>query len=1187
MKLTELTLSAKAQEPEVSLQRLHSGLNLISADRPEVLEAITRLFEQTFADSLHRSHEMLNSPAVRGSVQAEIDGGRYCVQRSNDGAFRLELTPLSNQTSNVGASSTLTKLLERNRFSAVSRGANPLEALNSAAAVLAARLPQHFYQQRFRSEREYLDWKALAEGRVRRLAEIRNERQALEVEKDRLLAELDSLNRDDQRQRERCDQEVSRLDSAIAAAERDVAQQRQVLAQFEAEILRLQSESRPTPQRVQTHPEWSRDLLIALYARIDDLDDQILNWSALLEDIHSERIRLRDEMVKWGETTIDRPEHPYFRAQSLISEINSTVDDADRIALQHVEDSSADARNAARKVSEHCDQIHTKLNELSDELGSQFKELRHRVAVNELKLLRGYHHRIGVHLEHLRKSLHEAIDRLRRYDEVGSVAIEKGLSEFLTLARQHGFLYARRTLHGPEPVLHQHELARIEPPLTDINRARLIQVTSQRDACVDELDRYVPLIRSLVEEREKWVAQRRLLGKTNDGSLRQRIDQLVERVARMVADEAELARQVELDRQQQPFVQHPLEQAASQFLSQLSGVPSRLSFWAADSNHSSQLAIWGTIGPGELLPLTSSSVHHQGLAALAVRLAIQMQDVQEGTALPALFDRWLEHSDEVTRQRFISILHQLGQRGLQSFCLSSEDVRNSGWLQTFSPSTFAEYRISTIATTRSVVTTSREAVPTPIVSPVSSNTVIAPAVVEMKLPEWTRHNLNSVFPAAETPHVYVDQTTEVHFESTPTVTEHTVLGDVDLMDHVHLRNLGLCGIHNIAGLLDLDPEALPDGLLSKGFTAAQIDRWQSQAWLLLCVPGLVPSESRLLVACGIVEPEQLDSTQTDQLLARINRYLISPDGQRMSYGAERFDRNRIQNWYSGLRATRQRWRREGGYSRRLRRQAINRSPSQTVGADSRRSESAESGRYFERTANRRYEAGNHFSSFPRAYIERPFEEDVDENDETFHGRDIERYSAASRLPSNTAHLPRERQDDTARKLRPSVIEEADSADDSIEPEANSGATTKFKFYLNLDDAIEAAPSIGPKTAERFIAIGIHSIRDFLGMTSELMAERIDFKRISADVIQTWQTQTRLVCQVPNLRGHDAQLLVACGITEAAQLAGMNPRKLLSLVGPFSDTKEGLKIIRSGKKPDLEEVTDWIEWAHHTRPLQAA
>ena len=107
------------------------------------------------------------------------------------------------------------------------------------------------------------------------------------------------------------------------------------------------------------------------------------------------------------------------------------------------------------------------------------------------------------------------------------------------------------------------------------------------------------------------------------------------------------------------------------------------------------------------------------------------------------------------------------------------------------------------------------------------------------------------------------------------------------------------------------------------------------------------------------------------------------------------------------------------------------------------------------------------------------------------------------------------------------------------------------------------------------------------MTAESLAEKLDYKRLSAKVVRQYQNQTRLVCRIPNLRGHDAQLLVGCGVIEAEELASMRPENLFAKVAPFSDTKEGLKIIRNGKKPDLEEITDWISFAQHNRSLQAA
>lgn len=144
-----------------------------------------------------------------------------------------------------------------------------------------------------------------------------------------------------------------------------------------------------------------------------------------------------------------------------------------------------------------------------------------------------------------------------------------------------------------------------------------------------------------------------------------------------------------------------------------------------------------------------------------------------------------------------------------------------------------------------------------------------------------------------------------------------------------------------------------------------------------------------------------------------------------------------------------------------------------------------------------------------------------------------------------------------------------------------------RFYLNRSDDVEAAPSIGPRTAQRLTAAGIYTVDDLLKASPDEVAEKLGNRRINADVIALWQSQARLMCQVPELRGHDVQILVACGITEADQLSSKRPADLYSIVAPFSETSEGERIIRGGKKPDLEEVTDWISCAQNARPLKAA
>ncbi len=114
-----------------------------------------------------------------------------------------------------------------------------------------------------------------------------------------------------------------------------------------------------------------------------------------------------------------------------------------------------------------------------------------------------------------------------------------------------------------------------------------------------------------------------------------------------------------------------------------------------------------------------------------------------------------------------------------------------------------------------------------------------------------------------------------------------------------------------------------------------------------------------------------------------------------------------------------------------------------------------------------------------------------------------------------------------------------------------------------------------------------TVDEFLQIKPAEIAAKLSDSRITAETIAGWQAQTMLACRVPQLRGHDAQILVACGISDPAQLAAMTANELWERVAPFAKSAEGKRIMRGGKKPDLAEVSDWIEWSKEARPLQSA
>jgi hypothetical protein len=143
-----------------------------------------------------------------------------------------------------------------------------------------------------------------------------------------------------------------------------------------------------------------------------------------------------------------------------------------------------------------------------------------------------------------------------------------------------------------------------------------------------------------------------------------------------------------------------------------------------------------------------------------------------------------------------------------------------------------------------------------------------------------------------------------------------------------------------------------------------------------------------------------------------------------------------------------------------------------------------------------------------------------------------------------------------------------------------------RYYLKETAPIVDAPSIGPKTATRFNAIGMTTVDDFLNADPETTASRLAVRHITPDVIREWQAQSKLMVEVPGLRGHDAQLLVAANVDTPVQLRDSNAAELLDAVTAVTTTPHGKSILRDGSAPDLEEVESWIA-AAHLAPLRSS
>jgi hypothetical protein len=132
-----------------------------------------------------------------------------------------------------------------------------------------------------------------------------------------------------------------------------------------------------------------------------------------------------------------------------------------------------------------------------------------------------------------------------------------------------------------------------------------------------------------------------------------------------------------------------------------------------------------------------------------------------------------------------------------------------------------------------------------------------------------------------------------------------------------------------------------------------------------------------------------------------------------------------------------------------------------------------------------------------------------------------------------------------------------------------------KHYLAPTDAIERAPSIGPKTADRMAPLSVTSVADFLAASPDAIASGLGQRSITADTIVLWQDQCRLMLDIPGLRGGHAELLAQSGYRTAEALAEADEAALCAAVLAFAATAAGQRILREGTPPDLERIKGWL------------
>lgn len=99
------------------------------------------------------------------------------------------------------------------------------------------------------------------------------------------------------------------------------------------------------------------------------------------------------------------------------------------------------------------------------------------------------------------------------------------------------------------------------------------------------------------------------------------------------------------------------------------------------------------------------------------------------------------------------------------------------------------------------------------------------------------------------------------------------------------RRLNKIGIETIADLIDANFEDAVDALGEDWIDCELFQQWQAQSVLMLRIPGLRGHDAQLLVAVGILRPEELQSQPPQQLLNDLLNFADTDHGQRIVSGS--------------------------------------------------------------------------------------------------------------------------------------------------------------------------------------------------------------------------------------------------------------------------------------------------------------
>ncbi|MCO6457479.1 MAG: DUF4332 domain-containing protein, partial [Pirellulaceae bacterium] len=670
----------------------------------------------------------------------------------------------------------------------------------------------------------------------------------------------------------------------------------------------------------------------AVLRQLEALDEQVRRWRRVEQDVEKRDESLRDELRQW-QLNQARPAAANRSPRSRLAQLERQVTQLqDQLAsLQTAALHGCACRGTLDTIGPLAEQLRQQLYQLCQELTAQQRGVRRDAVVNELKQLRRCRQELASHIGRLTQRRQELLAQYGRLDPAGLELFRRAEAAQCDCDRHAEHLDAQRQalrpVAGPEATGATGERSR---------ELRLAELARRGDALSAELSSAEQRLR---KARQRLTAARRRgpatsvpVGTSELAEARRQLQSVQRKLESHALQHQQLRAEVErLEQLVASTAAAARPDQSPQLLPLVSSYLRRISSgkYVRATGPGSDGLLWITAHDGQTYPHDVLGPRTYDQLYLSLRLALADIHAQQNIRIPLVLDEPFLNVDIVQHPELLQVLSSFAAAGHQVFVLTADPSaarllsEQDHWVRDLpqlerSPAlpvetAHAPARIVTgrsdwdpeefpgelsdrvrVAADRARVAAERARRDQPILHTATGDVLERP---------WSqpRQQLTRLLEG----HDSTDQAAAG--KSQPSLNDvagswkfyletSSPIEDAPSIGRKMAAQLRAIGVTQVSDLLALSPRTAATQLAHLTVPSDAIRAWQAQAWLVCCVPYLRPYDARILVACGITDPDQLQQMDPHELLQRVERFLATREGAQIVQSGNDYELSRITHW---------------------------------------------------------------------------------------------------------------------------------------------------------------------------------------------------------------------------------------------------------------------------------------------------